>query len=77
MSEIASQLALVRQSLPAGVTLVAVFSDDRQQLLNTLNAITGFVVCALTIVIGIIMIVRGSAMLKGKGTEALHERTEE
>lgn len=59
------------------VMLVAVFSDDRQQLLNTLNAITGFVVCALTIVIGIIMIVRGSAMLKGKGTEALHERTEE
>ena len=42
------------------VTLVAVFSDERTEMMNILNAVTGFIVCALTVVMGILMIVRST-----------------
>ena len=46
------------------VTLVAVFSDERTETMNILNAVTGFIVCALTVVMGILMIVRSTIRLK-------------
>lgn len=46
------------------VTLVAVFSDERTEMMNILNAVTGFIVCALTVVMGILMIVRSTIRLK-------------
>lgn len=49
------------------VTLVAVFSDESgvaPKSMRTLNAITGFTVCALTIFLGVFMIVRASGKLK-------------
>lgn len=46
------------------VTLVAVFSDGQTAEMNTLNAITGFAVCALTIVLGVTMIVSATMRLK-------------
>ena len=46
------------------VTLVAVFSDEQTVNMNALNAVTGFVVCALTIVLGALMIVNATVRLK-------------
>lgn len=46
------------------VTLVAVFSDERTEMMNILNAVTGFIVCTLTVVMGILMIVRSTIRLK-------------
>ena len=46
------------------VTLVAVFSAERTETMNILNAVTGFIVCALTVVMGILMIVRSTIRLK-------------
>lgn len=46
------------------VTMVAVFSDDRSEIMNILNAVTGFVVCALTIFIGIYMMASARRRLK-------------
>ena len=46
------------------VTLVAVFSDGQTAEMNTLNAITGFAVCVLTIVLGVLMIVNATIRLK-------------
>lgn len=46
------------------VTLVAVFSAERTEMMNILNAVTGFIVCALTVVMGILMIVRSTIRLK-------------
>ena len=46
------------------VTLVAVFSDEQTINMNALNAVTGFVVCALTIVLGALMIVNATVRLK-------------
>lgn len=46
------------------VTLVAVFSGEKTTEMNALNAVTGFAVCALTIVLGVLMIVRSSVELK-------------
>lgn len=46
------------------VTLVAVFSDERTEMMNILNAVMGFIVCALTVVMGILMIVRSTIRLK-------------
>lgn len=46
------------------VTLVAVFSDEKTEMMNILNAVTGFIVCALTVVMGILMIVRSTIRLK-------------
>ena len=46
------------------VTLVAVFSDEQTAEMNTFNAITGFAVCALTIVLGVLMIVNATIRLK-------------
>lgn len=55
------------------VTLVAVFSEGDALLYATaMNATTGFVVCALTIALGLAMIFRGHAALKKLG-----ERTDE
>ena len=55
------------------VTMLAVFSEGDMRLASALNAVTGFVVCALTVVLGIIMIVGGSLRLKqlkaGKANE--------
>lgn len=58
------------------VTLVAVFSDGVDDTMSTLNVITGFTVCALTIVMGILMIVRSSAKLKRFREEKADERAE-
>ena len=46
------------------VTLVAVFSDGTDGAMNALNAVTGFAVCALTLALGVFMIVRANARLK-------------
>lgn len=46
------------------VTLVAVFSAERTEMMNILNAVTGFIVCTLTVVMGILMIVRSTIRLK-------------
>ena len=46
------------------VTLVAVFSDEQTINMNALNAVTGFVVCALTIVLGALMIANATVRLK-------------
>ena len=58
------------------VTLVAVFSEGADPAMSALNAVTGFTVCALTIVTGILMIARSSAKLKRFREEKADERTE-
>lgn len=45
------------------VTMVAVFSDGKEMTMNIFNTITGFIVCALAIVLGIIMIVSATVKL--------------
>lgn len=46
------------------ITLVSVFSDGTDSFMKSLNAVTGFAVCALTIVMGVLMIVRATRRLK-------------
>lgn len=45
-------------------TLVAVFSEEASAGMQALNAVTGFSVCALTIFLGVFMIVRAAKQLK-------------
>ena len=45
------------------VTMVAVFSDGKEMTMNIFNTIMGFIVCALAIVLGIIMIVSATVRL--------------
>ena len=58
------------------VTMVAVFSDGTDGSMWILNAVTGFVVCALTVVIGVLMIARASVKLKRNREERADERQE-
>lgn len=46
------------------VTLVAVFSDTNTESMKILNAVTGFTVCALTLVLGAVMIIGATKRLK-------------
>lgn len=48
------------------ITLVTVFSDGASDAMRPLNAAVGFAVCALTVGMGIWMIVRANASLKKK-----------
>ena len=48
------------------ITLVSVFSDGTDSFMKSLNAVTGFAVCALTIVMGVLMIVRATRQLKNQ-----------
>lgn len=60
------------------VTLVAVFSDGTDSSMRILNIVTGFCVCALTLVLGVVMIVRAGIKLKNFQGEILSdERREE
>lgn len=46
------------------VTLIAVFSGRTEFAMEVLNAVTGFAVCAVTVFLGVFMIVRASGRLK-------------
>ncbi len=58
-------------------TLVAVFSEGDDAKMNVLNAVTGFAVCALTIVLGIWMIVSASRKRKEWEEERCEDGREE
>lgn len=67
-----------RVALSLQVTLVAVFSDGTDSSMRILNIVTGFCVCALTLVLGVVMIVRAGIKLKNFQGEILSdERREE
>ncbi len=51
------------------VTLVAVFSGEGSAEMNALNAVTGFAVCLLTIIMGIWMIASATRQLKNMDKE--------
>ncbi len=59
-------------------TLVAVFSGGEADSMRALNAVVGFVVCALTIAMGAWMIIRADAKLKqrqaAEGTQSCAEQ---
>ena len=54
-------------------TLVAVFSKEVSANIRALNAVTGFLVCALTIFLGIFMIVRANRKLKNAEKEEMRD----